>query len=61
MWKGTTGSKTNAARPQDSCEEHLLRAMVEEGLTLRQLVGIFRRFMSYCRCARQGADKDATR
>lgn len=45
-----------------TCEEDLLHAMVEQGLTLRQIVAIFRRFTRYCRCARRGrSESHATR
>ena len=60
MAEADTGETTpSAQQSQDQCEEHLLRAMVEEGLTLRQLVGVFRRFLSYCRCGRHGTSVDA--
>ena len=62
MADANTGDKAvRPQSPQGECEEYLLRAMVEEGLTLRQLVGIFRRFLIYCRCGGQGRGQDAIR
>ena len=59
----TTAASDDGAPPSKDitkCEEQLLHTMIEQGLTLRQVVAIFRQFTNYCRCRSQALRIDVS-